>query len=161
MEASSANETSVTRHAQSEAQTLALGEALGRALAPGLLIFLRGVLGAGKTTFARGVLRGLGYRGKVKSPSFTLVELYELSRLYLYHFDFYRLDKPGSWQDAGLRDYFGTDAVCLVEWPENAAGTLPPPDIEARFALAGEARDIRLIAQSEAGRRCLNALDGS
>ena len=158
MEPSGANESSLTRHLANEAQTLALGEALGRVLAPGLLIFLSGVLGAGKTTLARGVLRSRGYRGKVKSPSFTLVELYELSSLYFYHFDFYRLDKPGDWLDAGLREYFGTDAVCLVEWPEKAAGTLPAPDLEVRLALAGEGRDVRLVAHSNAGRRCLNAL---
>jgi tRNA threonylcarbamoyladenosine biosynthesis protein TsaE len=158
MESSGANQASLTRRIDTEAQTLALGAALGHALTPGLLIFLSGALGAGKTTFARGVLRGLGHHGKVKSPSFSLVELYELSSLYFYHFDFYRLDKPGSWLDAGLRDYFGTDAVCLVEWPEKAAGTLPAADIEIRFALAGEARDIRLVAHSEAGRRCLSAL---
>ena len=158
METSGSYETSLTRRVESEVQTLALGAALGRALVPGLLIFLTGVLGAGKTTFARGVLRGLGYPGKVKSPSFTLVELYELSSLYLYHFDFYRLDKPGSWLDAGLREYFGTDAVCLVEWPEKAAGTLPPPDIEIAIEPAGEERDVRLVAHSEAGRRCLRAL---
>ena len=158
METSGTYETSLTRRVQSEAQTLALGAALGRALGPGLLVFLSGVLGAGKTTFARGVLRGLGYAGKVKSPSFTLVELYELSSLYLYHFDFYRLDNPGSWLDAGLREYFGSDAVCLVEWPEKAAGTLPAPDIEIAIALAGEARDVRLVAHSEQGRQCLRAL---
>ena len=158
MEPSGTDESSLTRHVPNEAQTLALGEELGHALAPGLLILLSGALGAGKTTFARGVLRGLGYQGKVKSPSFTLVELYELSRLYLYHFDFYRLDKPGSWLDAGLREYFGTDAVCLVEWPEKAAGTLPMPDIEIRLAVVGDGRDIRLVAHSDAGRQCLNGL---
>ena len=153
------SETSVTRHLASEAQTLALGEALGRSLTPGLLIFLSGPLGAGKTTLARGLLRACGYRGKVKSPTFTLVELYELSSLYLYHFDFYRLDNPRGWLDAGLRDYFGTDAVCLVEWPEKAAGTLPAPDIEVQLAHAGDARDARLVAYSSAGRRCLSGID--
>lgn len=137
---------------------MALGESLGRSLTPGLVIYLSGALGAGKTTFARGILRGLGYPGKVKSPSYALVELYKLSSLYLYHFDFYRLDNPSGWIDAGLRDYFGTAAVCLVEWPEKAAGTLPSADIEIHLALAAEGRDIRLAAQSSAGQRCLSSL---
>ena len=152
-------ESSVTRHLDSEADTLALGQSLGRNLVPGLVIYLRGVLGAGKTTFARGMLRGLGFTGKVKSPSYALVELYKLSSLYLYHFDFYRLDNPRGWIDAGLREYFGTAAVCLVEWPENAAGTLPAPDIDVHLALGAEGRDIRLVAQSSAGQRCLSRLE--
>lgn len=148
---------SLTRHLADEAQTLALGAALGESLRPGALIFLSGVLGAGKTTVARGVLRALGWQGRVKSPSYALVELYELSRLYLYHFDFYRLDNPKGWLDAGFRDYFGTQAVCLVEWPEKATG-LPVPDLEVRLALAGAARDVHLLAHSDAGRRCLSEL---
>src|SRR5262245_8777223 len=153
----SCGETSVTRHLPGEAHTLALGEGLGRNLVPGLLIFLSGPLGAGKTTLARGVLRSLGYRGKVKSPTFTLVELYELSSLYLYHFDFYRLDNPQGWLDAGLRDYFAADAVCLVEWPEKASG-LPMSDIDVRLAHSGDGRHVRLHARSAAGRQCLSKL---
>lgn len=148
----------LSRHLDGETQTLALGAALGRSLVPGLVIYLKGVLGAGKTTLARGILRGLGYRGKVKSPSYTLVELYEVSSLYLYHFDFYRLENPLGWIDAGLREYFGGSAVCLVEWPEKAAGTLPPADIEIELALAGNARDIRITAHSSAGLRCVSVL---
>lgn len=152
------SEASLSRHLADEAHTLALGFALGKSLQSGLLIFLSGVLGAGKTTLARGVLRGLDYRGRVKSPSYALVELYELSSLYLYHFDFYRLDNPKGWIDAGFRDYFGTDAVCLVEWPEKAAGTLPAPDLEVQLALAGHGRDVRLLAHGNEGRRCLSEL---
>ena len=152
------SETSLTRHLADETHTLALGEALGESLVSGLVVFLIGVLGAGKTTFARGALRGLGYRGRVKSPSYTLVELYELSRLYLYHFDFYRLDNPRGWIDAGFRDYFGTHAVCLVEWPEKAEGTLPAPDLEVRLTLANDGRDVQLLALTRGGRRCLRAL---
>jgi len=149
---------SLARHLPAEADTLAFGEALGRTLTPGLVVFLIGDLGAGKTTCARGILRGLGYRGKVKSPTYTLVELYNVSRLYLYHFDFYRLEDPHAWIDAGLREHFTADAVCLVEWPEKAAGTLPAADLEVRLALVNDARDIELVARSAAGRRCLDAL---
>lgn len=150
---------SLARHLATEADTLGFGEALGRALAPGLVIYLIGELGAGKTTCARGILRGLGYHGKVKSPTYTLVELYKLSRLYLYHFDFYRLDDPHGWIDAGLREYFTADAVCLVEWPEKAADTLPAADLEVRFTVANDTRNIELVACSTAGRRCLSDLN--
>jgi len=149
---------SLARHLPTEADTLGCGEALGRTLAPGLVIYLIGELGAGKTTFARGILRGLGYRGKVKSPTYTLVELYKVSRLYLYHFDFYRLDDPNGWIDAGLREHFTADAVCLVEWPEKATGTLPAADLEVRLTIANDTRDIELVALSTAGRRCLSDL---
>jgi tRNA threonylcarbamoyladenosine biosynthesis protein TsaE len=158
MESSRDKQIRLTRRAANEAQTLALGQALGRTLVAGLVIYLSGELGAGKTTFARGVLRGLGYTGKVKSPSFTLVELYPFSSLYLYHFDFYRLDDPRGWIDAGLREYFRSDAICLVEWPEKASGTLPAADIEVLLTLAEDARDIRVVASSAAGQQCLNEL---
>jgi tRNA threonylcarbamoyladenosine biosynthesis protein TsaE len=92
--------TEFTRTLPTEADTLALGRALAPCLVPGLTIYLIGELGAGKTTLARGLLRGLGYAGKVKSPTFTLVEVYEVSRLYLYHFDFYRFSDPGVFQPA-------------------------------------------------------------
>lgn len=150
---------SLARHLAAEADTLGFGAALGRVLTPGLVVYLIGELGAGKTTCARGILRGLDYHGKVKSPTYTLVELYKLSRLYLYHFDFYRLDDPRGWIDAGLREYFTEDAVCLVEWPEKAAGTLPAPDLEVRLTVANDARDIELVACSTAGRRCLRDLN--
>jgi tRNA threonylcarbamoyladenosine biosynthesis protein TsaE len=145
---------------RNEAETLALGAALGRRLVPGLVIVLSGDLGAGKTTFARGILRGLGYGGRVKSPSYTLVELYTVSSLYLYHFDFYRLDDPRGWIDAGLREYFTGDSVCLVEWPEKAAGTLPPADLAVALCVVAEdQRDIEIVAHSPVGRQCLEGLD--
>ena len=101
-----------------------MGAALAAGLEPGLTIYMSGELGAGKTTLARGILRGLGHAGRVKSPSFALVEPYTFSKLYLYHFDFYRFTDPRELGDAGFRDYFNPDSVCLVEWPENAAGML-------------------------------------
>lgn len=146
------------RYLASEAETLALGAELGRGLEPGLVIYLCGDLGAGKTTFARGILQGLGYAGKVKSPTFTLVELYKFSRLYLYHFDFYRFNDPRELVDAGFRDYFNPESVCLVEWPERAAASLPPPDVKIVLQFAGTGRRIELFADTEVGRRCLSHL---
>ena len=147
-----------TRHLPTEADTLALGAALAPCLEPGLVIHLIGDLGAGKTTFARGVLRGLGYAGKVKSPSYTLVEPYTFSRLYLYHFDFYRFTEPREFDEAGLREYFNPDSVCLVEWPEKAAGYVPAADIRITLKAQGSGRELEIDADTEAGRRCLMRL---
>jgi tRNA threonylcarbamoyladenosine biosynthesis protein TsaE len=129
-------------------------------LRDGLKIYLSGELGAGKTTLVRGLLRALGYRGRVKSPTFTLVELYHLSRLDLYHFDFYRFEDPREWIDAGFREAFGGNAVCLVEWPEKAAGELPPADLRIRLEHADAGRHVRLAADTDEGTQCLEQLIG-
>jgi tRNA threonylcarbamoyladenosine biosynthesis protein TsaE len=134
-----------------EAATLRLGRALARGMAPGQVVHLRGELGAGKTTVARGLLRALGYAGRVKSPTYTLVELYELSSLNLYHFDFYRFKDEEEWLSSGFRDYFNPRSVCLVAWPERAGGLLPPPDLDLHLELDGEARSASFEAHSEAG----------
>lgn len=150
---------SLTRRLQDEAETLRLGGALARGLEPGMVVYLRGELGAGKTSLARGILRGLGFGNKVKSPTYTLVEAYKVSRLYLYHFDFYRLEDPRAWIDAGFRDDFNEHTVCLVEWPEKAGGTLPAADLDIALVIADAGRDVRITACTEAGRRCLSMLD--
>lgn len=148
----------MTRFLDGESATLALGGKLAQALAPGLKLYLRGNLGAGKTTLVRGVLRGLGYAGKVKSPTYTLVELYKVSNLYLYHFDFYRFADPEEWEEAGFREYFGAESVCLVEWPEKAGDLLPAPDLEIRLEIEQEGRRIVVAAMTENGRKCLARL---
>ncbi|MEO8384301.1 MAG: tRNA (adenosine(37)-N6)-threonylcarbamoyltransferase complex ATPase subunit type 1 TsaE [Betaproteobacteria bacterium] len=145
-----------------EASTLALGAALAAALvqcAGGALIYLSGDLGAGKTTLSRGILRGLGYSGRVKSPTYTLVELYVISRLNLYHFDFYRFGEPEEWQEAGFRDLFNETNICLVEWPEKAGELLPLPDL--RIALKStpmESREANIEALSPKGRQMLSTM---
>lgn len=155
--------TEFTRTLPAEADTLALGSALAAGITPGLTIYLVGDLGAGKTTLARGLLRGLGYAGKVKSPTFTLVEVYEFSRLYLYHFDFYRFagnSSPQELGETGFREYFNPESVCLVEWPDKAAG-LPPADLRVVLDVAGSGRNVSVFADSEAGELCLKRLQAA
>jgi tRNA threonylcarbamoyladenosine biosynthesis protein TsaE len=146
---------SLKAHLPDEPSTLALGAALAAALEPGLAIYLRGELGAGKTTLVRGVLRALGYAGPVKSPTYTLVELYEVSSLNLHHFDFYRFRDPREWTDAGFRESFTGRNVSLVEWPEKAGGLLPPADIEIALQASGSGRSASLQANSPIGTRTL------
>jgi len=145
-----------------EAATLDLGRALAAVLTPGLVIYLRGDLGAGKTTLVRGLLRALGHTGPVKSPTYALVELYVISGYILYHFDFYRFNQPEEWLEAGLEEHFNRQSVCLVEWPEKAGGLLPPADLEAVIEVAvnenGDARTLDLAAHSERGKQCLSGL---
>ena len=148
----------MTRQLAAEADTLALGAALAPGLHPGMVIYLCGDLGAGKTTLARGLLHALGVTERVKSPTYTLVEPYTISSLYLYHFDFYRLRYTDEWVDAGFREYFNGAAVCLVEWPEKAGGQLPAPDVTIEMAVAGDGRSITINAETEAGRNCLMRL---
>ncbi|WP_294248298.1 tRNA (adenosine(37)-N6)-threonylcarbamoyltransferase complex ATPase subunit type 1 TsaE [Propionivibrio sp.] len=142
--------------------TMALGNQLAPLLGSGMVIWLSGELGSGKTTLARALLRGVGHLGPVKSPTYTLVEVYVVSSIYWYHFDFYRLSEPEEFDDAGLGEYFRDDAVCLVEWPEKAAGHVPPADLCLVFRFADNAADsgrvLELAACTEAGQKCLNAL---
>jgi len=145
-------------HLIDEAATLALGARLARVISPGLSLYLHGDLGSGKTTLARGLLRGLGYQGRVKSPTYNLVELYTVSRLNLYHFDFYRFRDPKEWRDAGFDEYFNGTSVCLVEWPEKVAGLLPVADLDITLEFAGDGRHLSLRAGTESGAACLNRL---
>lgn len=144
-----------------EDATRVLGAKLAPALRPGLAVYLHGDLGAGKTTLVRAILVALGHTGRVKSPTYALVELYTLSRLNLYHFDFYRFRDPNEWREAGFSDCFGGDHVCLVEWPEKAGGELPEPDLDLTLELAGASaasRRATLVAHSTAGAQCVALL---
>ena len=151
--------TEQVRELADEAATLRFAADLQGRLTGGGLVFLHGDLGAGKTTFVRGFLRAAGFQGAVKSPTFTLVEPYELSKLSLYHFDFYRFEDPEELRSAGFLEFFGTSAVCIVEWPEKARGQLPAADLEIWLRAADDGgRWARLIANTERGIRWLNAL---
>ena len=141
-----------------ESATQALGARLAAIVRPGLIVYLRGELGAGKTTLVRALLHALGYPGKVKSPTYTLVELYKISDLCLYHFDFYRFSEPEEGNDAGFRDYFDSSAACFVEWPEKAGGWLPAPDLELSLVTEGAGRQAEIHARSATGQQCLNVL---
>lgn len=138
--------------------TQAFGARLAGALEPGLVVYLSGDLGAGKTALTRAVLRGLGYGGKVKSPTYTLVEHYTVSKLNLYHFDLYRFGDPREWMDAGFHEYFNADSVCFVEWPEKAGGHLPPPDVRIGLAIEDPGRRADIRAETEKGEQCLERL---
>jgi len=140
-----------------ERATLALGEALAPGAANGLVLHLSGDLGTGKTTLVRGLLRALGYPGRVKSPSYTLVEPYDLSSLNLYHFDFYRFKDRTEWLSTGFREHFNPDSLCIVEWPERAGGLIAPPDLEIRLEISGSGRSATLSARSAAGEAWLDS----
>ncbi len=127
----------------------ALGESLAKKLTNGMTVYLCGELGAGKTTLVRGVLRGLGYSGAVKSPTFTLVESYNLDRTRVYHMDFYRVDDERELETIGIRDYFDGSGICLVEWPEKAGSFLPLSDIKVRIEDTKPGRTVKLVASRE------------
>jgi tRNA threonylcarbamoyladenosine biosynthesis protein TsaE len=143
------------RHLADEAATLAFGAQLARELRPGMTFYLEGDLGAGKTTLVRGLLRALGHSGRVKSPTYTLAEIYSLPAFELYHFDLYRMHDPREWLDAGFRDVSDGRAVSLIEWPEKAAGWLPPADVIVRLTIADDAREIECEATSPRGAHYL------
>ena len=141
-----------------EEATMALGRELAKVLPGGLVAFLHGDLGAGKTTFARAFLRALGVGERVKSPTYSLVEGYDIGERRAFHLDLYRIADPGELEWLGLDSLAEPGSIVLVEWPERGAGALPPVDLELRFRHEGTGRVVSFEAGSEMGRRLIEAL---
>lgn len=144
-----------TQFLSDEAETLACAKKLAQAIQDPVIIYLYGPLGAGKTTFSRGLLQGLGYVGKVKSPTYTLVEPYEFDTFFLYHFDLYRVMDPKELDYIGIQDYFQPHAICLIEWPEKGKGFLPAADLSCYIDLEKAGRRIKMTADSSLGEAIL------
>jgi tRNA threonylcarbamoyladenosine biosynthesis protein TsaE len=144
--------------AADEEAMLALGGRIAEVTGGIGLIYLHGDLGAGKTTLSRGIIRGLGHVGAVKSPTFTLVEPYEIGAVRAFHFDLYRLVDAEELEYLGIRDYFDGDALCLVEWPQRGAGVLPKADMDITISSQGTGRALHLHVQGERGTAWCAAL---
>jgi tRNA threonylcarbamoyladenosine biosynthesis protein TsaE len=136
-----------------------MGNQVAAIIEQGAVIYLHGDLGAGKTTFTRGVVQGFGHTGKVKSPTYTLVEPYELERGCVYHFDLYRLGDPEELEYMGIRDYFSSDAICVVEWPEKGGEFIPVPDLDITLSYVGNERKIIISSASKRGEIIIEKLN--
>ncbi len=141
----------VRRFLENEKATLDVAGLLAKSLDGHGVVYLHGHLGAGKTTFSRGVLHEYGHSGAVKSPTYTLVEPYELGSFHIFHFDLYRLSDPEELEYMGIRDYFDQQALCLVEWPEQGEGILPEPDLAVRLNANENGRFLEIESCSEFG----------
>jgi tRNA threonylcarbamoyladenosine biosynthesis protein TsaE len=148
----------IERRADSPEAMEVLGAQLAAHLTAGLVIFFHGELGAGKTTLIRGILHGLGHRGAVKSPTYTLVEPYALAGMPVYHFDLYRLNDPEELEFIGVRDYLQGHGLCLIEWAERGSGVLPAPDVDVVIERMAEGRRLRFTARTGRGGSVLRGL---
>lgn len=151
------NGVGFSRFLPDESATLQLGESWAESLQSPLVVYLQGDLGAGKTTFTRGLLRGLGHQGAVKSPTYAIVESYPLPSLTLHHFDLYRFSTPEEWEDAGLDDLFSDGSVCLIEWPQQGGEFTPPADLTITLTHADNGRNCTVTAHTPQGRKSLEA----
>lgn len=148
-----------TLYLPDEASTLAVGRLFGETLKGGATVYLEGSLGAGKTTFCKGIIVSFGYSGLVKSPTYTLVEPYAVNGKQIYHFDLYRLGEPEELEFMGIRDYFLPENICLVEWPEKGADYLAPADIIVELTPQEAGRALSLVANSIRGNEMLVELN--
>ncbi len=141
-----------------EPASVAFAQRIAAALTHGLVIYLQGDLGAGKTTFVRGILQGLGYTGRVKSPTYTLLEPYQIGSFALRHFDLYRMNDPQEWDEAGFRDEANSHNILLIEWPDKAGELLPAADLILQFDILESGRALHITAHSPKGEQCLSHL---
>ena len=141
-----------------EDATLALAHRFAAQIKPGMVIYMYGNLGAGKTTFVRGVLKGLGYQGRVKSPTYTLVEPYHVAGLDLLHFDLYRMSNEAEWESAGFREEYDGNNIFFIEWPDRALELIPKADVEINFEILKQGRKTEIHANNEMGKQCLEQL---
>ena len=148
-----------------EQATVAMGKKIASIvkgeLNQGIVVYLNGDLGAGKTTITRGFVQGMGHVGHVKSPTYTLVEPYDLADWQVYHFDLYRLGDPEELEFMGIRDYFNDNCCCFIEWPEKGEGLLANADITINMAYHGEQRVVELQAHNSIGKNLLLMLENS
>ncbi|VEJ08665.1 tRNA (adenosine(37)-N6)-threonylcarbamoyltransferase complex ATPase subunit type 1 TsaE [Actinobacillus delphinicola] len=147
----------------SEVQLRQWGEKLMHAIlntprTQGVVIYLNGDLGAGKTCLSRAMIQSLGFQGRVKSPTYTLVEEYDLPEIFIYHFDLYRLADPEELAFMGIRDYFNANTLCLIEWSSQGQGFLPPADLVIDLQYVDDARSLAIRANTPMGNNILNQL---
>ena len=152
-----------SQYVADEAEMCAFGHRLVETIcseshSKGVTLYLNGPLGAGKTTLSRGIIQGLGHKGKVKSPTYTLVEEYRLQDKNIYHFDLYRLSDPEELEFMGIRDYFTENSICLIEWAEKGLGLLAEPDLLVNIDYTDNARNVQLIAKSKLGNNIIKHL---
>ena len=152
-----------SQYVADEAEKCAFGHRLVETIcseshSKGVTLYLNGPLGAGKTTLSRGIIQGLGHKGKVKSPTYTLVEEYRLQDKNIYHFDLYRLNDPEELEFMGIRDYFTENSICLIEWAEKGQGLLAEPDLLVNIDYTNNARNVQLIAKSKLGNNIIKHL---
>lgn len=141
-----------------ENDTLKLGERFAQLISPPLIIWLKGDLGAGKTTFTRGLLNALGYNGAVKSPTYNIVETYPFKGFNLHHFDLYRFQNPEEWLDAGLDELITADSIILMEWPQLGGDLAPPADIILNITIKSSGRTVQINAVTTNGTKTLNKI---
>ncbi len=152
------NSISITQSLPDEAATKAFAAKVAHAINKGAIIYLHGPLGAGKTTFTRGFLSAFNYHDKVKSPTYALVEPYQFGDQFIFHFDFYRLENPDELEHIGIKEYFFSNAICLIEWPEKGQPLLPSSDLDCYIEFVDKERSIRIKAHSLKGEMILQKL---